>query len=507
LARQRKGTFVNEVLPDAGARPDTAKHARSWIPRRPGTGLLLRLGAAVGIGLLLRFVVGLEPTWWLAWLAPVPLLVLALNCGGHAARWLTALAALIGVSANFPHYRLVVPLPAAALLTLAQALLCVWVVSATRRVVLRHQSWWTVFAYPILWSALDMLMAAFLPEGNWGSLAYSQSEFLPALQLTSLFGVPGLQFLLGLVPSALALALVYGGRLHGARWAYVTPALLLAAALGYGSIRLRQPAAGPLVSIGLVAVDDAIGPGATPFYVAQIWGSYDQQVKTLAAQGARIVLLPEKIALLDPVQASAVRRHLGELAASHHLWIDAGFGLDDGTRKLNVSWRFAPDGTLSQVYQKHHMAPPEREFASGTDYALGTIDGASYGTAICKDMHFAALGRAYGRRQAAVMLVPAWDYDLDKWMAARMTLVRGVESGFTVVRAARDGLLTVSDPYGRVIAEHASSAMPGSALLVKVAVGAPLATLYKQIGDLFGWSCVAAAAILLASALRGQPQA
>jgi apolipoprotein N-acyltransferase len=66
-------------------------------------------------------------------------------------------------------------------------------------------------------------------------------------------------------------------------------------------------------------------------------------------------------------------------------------------------------------------------------------------------MHFAALGRAYGQRQAAVMLVPAWDFDyLDAWMEARTTVVRGIENGYAVVRSSREGFLTVSDAYGRI---------------------------------------------------------
>ena len=66
-----------------------------------------------------------------------------------------------------------------------------------------------------------------------------------------------------------------------------------------------------------------------------------------------------------------------------------------------------------------------------------SIDGIAYGIAICKDMHFAVLGRAYGQGRAAVMLVPAWDFQVDRWMGARMTMTRGVENGYSVVRVTR----------------------------------------------------------------------
>jgi apolipoprotein N-acyltransferase len=114
-------------------------------------------------------------------------------------------------------------------------------------------------------------------------------------------------------------------------------------------------------------------------------------------------------------------------------------------------------------------------------------------------MHFAALGRAYGRRHVAVMLVPAWDFDyLAGWIEARTTVMRGVENGYTIVRASREGPLTVGDAYGRILAEAPSSAMPGRSLLATVIVANPLPTLYTRIGNIFRWLCVAAAVLLLA---------
>ncbi|OON69365.1 hypothetical protein B0919_08755 [Hymenobacter sp. CRA2] len=112
-------------------------------------------------------------------------------------------------------------------------------------------------------------MAAWLPDGNWGR-AYSQARCLPLLQLTALLGVPGLLFLLTLGQSALALGLTCGRRLPGGAWAYAAPVVLLAAALGYGTWRLRQPLNGSVVTFGLASIDDAIGPRASAEYAAGI---------------------------------------------------------------------------------------------------------------------------------------------------------------------------------------------------------------------------------------------
>jgi apolipoprotein N-acyltransferase len=211
-------------------------------------------------------------------------------------------------------------------------------------------------------------------------------------------------------------------------------------------------------------------------------------------------VLPEKVALLTTSKALQWQQHFSALALQNHVWLEVGVGIFDGESRVNWAWLFTPEGALASRYQKHHMAPPERRerFSPGTDYSVQTVAGRSYGLAICKDMHFAALGRAYGERQAAVMLVPAWDFDyLDGWMESRTTVVRGIENGYTVVRPAREGLLTVSDAYGRIPAERPSSALPGSSLLAKVIVAGPVPTLYTRIGNLFGWLCVAAAAFFV----------
>jgi apolipoprotein N-acyltransferase len=458
--------------------------------------LARRIFAAVLIGILLRFVIAVHPVPWLVWFAPVPLLVLALRSTMRQAFGLTFLAAMIGSSVNLHYFRLVMPLPAAVLAMVGTSLLWVLVIGVTRRVVIRYQAWWTVFAYPVIWAAVDTLATHLLRDGNWGSLAYSQAEFLPLLQVTSLFGVPYLLFLLSLLPSALALAIVFGRKIPNVWRAYAITALLLLTSIGYGALRLRSPVSGRQTTFGLVSIDDPIGLKATHAYMANIWQSYDQQIAALAAQGAEIIVLPEKIGMITPSLADEWQRHLSELAARLHVWIEAGIGVNDGTKRLNLAWLFTPSGTLSASYQKHFMAPPERDYTAGKDYEVREISGSAYGLAICKDMHFSQTGRAYGQRKAAVMLVPAWDFHYDGWLASRMTLTRGVESGYSVVRSSREGMLTVSDPYGRVIAERESSELPGSSLLVRATVTEPVSTLYTRVGDLFGWLSVAAAALL-----------
>ena len=103
-------------------------------------------------------------------------------------------------------------------------------------------------------------------------------------------------------------------------------------------------------------------------------------------------------------------------------------------------------------------------------------------------MDFPGLVRDYRGSGATVVFVPAWDFGRDAWLHSRMAITRGVENGFTVVRAARQGALTVSDPHGRVMVE----ARTIGASVVSVTTDLPrgaVSTLYTKFGDWLAWIC------------------
>jgi apolipoprotein N-acyltransferase len=352
---------------------------------------------------------------------------------------------------------------------------------------------WTVLAYPLLWCALDTLLAHLHPDGNWSSLAYSQAGFAPALQIVSVLGVAGLVFVLSLFPASLAFAALRGWR--AARWPLAGSLLLIAACLGFGAARIPQAPSPQGALVGMAAIDDFIGPRVPAAEVERIWTQYERHVAALAGQGARIVLLPEKIAVLAPDAAAALRQRMAKLAARAGVWLSVGVGIDDAG-KTNHQWLFAPDGRLAADYVKHHLAPPERDYAAGAGFELQAIEGTRYGLVICKDVHFADMGRAYAGLGAQALLVPAWDFGEDGEYAARLSAVRSVETGMPMLRAAREGLLTISDAYGRVVVEKASAPLPGVTLIGRVPATLSSPTLYSRTGDVFGWLCTAAALLM-----------
>ena len=68
--------------------------------------------------------------------------------------------------------------------------------------------------------------------------------------------------------------------------------------------------------------------------------------------------------------------------------------------------------------------------------------------------------------------------------------MRGVEDGFSIARAAKNGFLTVSDSRGRIVGEVSSGSAPFATLLVDVPA-AHSWTVYQLMGDWFAWFAIA----------------
>jgi apolipoprotein N-acyltransferase len=103
------------------------------------------------------------------------------------------------------------------------------------------------------------------------------------------------------------------------------------------------------------------------------------------------------------------------------------------------------------------------------------------------------------------MLVAGWDFVVDGAWHGHMASMRGVEEGFSVARAAKNVLLTVSDNRGRIVGEQRSDASAFWVLLVKVPTEHPQ-TVYQLAGDWFVWLTFGILGSALVRMLKTRPQ-
>ena len=465
----------------------------------------LRFLAVVGTSaVLVWFGNGLTPWWPLIWFAPFPVLLYSLRsswkltaCAGFLA-WLFGSVNMVPLfqAQDMPFLNWLANFGSLALLFAAGALLF-------RALVLRGAVWSGTAALPALWVSVDWLRYWLTPHGTSADLAYTQLRFLPFLQLASLTGPWGMTFLLLWVPAgAAAFLFLHRREWHRARQVAWLVSGVLLAVLAFGAVRLLTTGQRTSVIVGLVASDAAgkaevaaAGADATSLITA-----YAEQAKILAQHGAMVIVMPEKIAAVgdrDQATDDVIFQRAANVAqvtiVAGELHISPG---KDRIRKYNRAEACAPHRTVAS-YDKEHMLPPfESQLTPGTEKLSLELENTTLGVAICKDMDFTSMSCSYGQMGVGLMLVPAWDFNLDRIWHGHMAIMRGVEGGFSMARAARDGYLTVSDDRGRVLAETRSNSATFATLIAEVPVGHE-PTLFQAWGNWFAWFAVGVLSFVL----------
>ncbi|MGD9979173.1 MAG: nitrilase-related carbon-nitrogen hydrolase [Hyphomonadaceae bacterium] len=452
--------------------------------------LLGRIVAALISGALLAQAYSLSPFWPLAWLAPIPVLIAVIGASRAGALAYGAIAGVVSMALMASYFMEIGGIAPVLVVTLAKALIWGGMALAVRGAARLLPAFAAVFVFPALMAGIETLIAASSPHGSAGSLAYSQMDFIPAIQVASIGGAPAITFVMTLFASSIAFLIV-----KRAFAAALAPVATVASALAFGVLRPPLPVTvaanePPRFFLAtLIAGDQFDG---IPMDWRAVWNAYAPQIERAADDGRRVVVLPEKIAHLPPGDRAAAIEQLAEIARRRGILIVAGADDETEEGRFNRAFVFTPDNWES--YDKRHMIPGfESHFNLGIGPLTFEHEGVRYGVAICKDMDFPALGREYAG--VDVMLVPAWDFTSDAWLHSRMAMLRGVESGYAIARSARDGVMTVSDAYGRVLQDAPSG--PQTAYNVSIPTSAAVPTVYSRIGDAFGWSMLALAALLI----------
>jgi len=211
----------------------------------------------------------------------------------------------------------------------------------------------------------------------------------------------------------------------------------------------------------------------------------DTHVRAAAADGAELVVLPEKwLVLGSPYDLRAGAQPLDGPAVTwaretaRELGIDLVAGsiserVEDAERLRNTSLHIGPDGEVKAVYRKIHMfdvVVDGREYRESKDEEPGdeivtstTAGGVGLGMSICYDLRFPELYRALAQRGARILLVPA-AFTLattrDHWEV--LVRARAIEQQAFVIAANQigahpagmrsGGRSLIVDPWGIVLA-------------------------------------------------------
>jgi len=449
---------------------------------------------------------GLHPIWWLLWLAPVPVLAISPRLHGSAAFFLGAIVWLIGEMNQWKYVTHEIELPPqiTILYFVVPAVVFGFGVLFVRGFIRRGSLFLASLAFPVYWVAYEYLTAMASPHSTWGNLAYTQMNCLPVIQIAAITGLWGISFIVFLFAGTAATLLSGTGKPVHRRVLAIVGGLVVCATLVFGKWRLQaNPSAQP-ITVTLIAKDVPMSVYlGSEEQALELLREYADEVRRVTPAGTQAVMLPEKICRVSESALPEVDALFSSAATATRAAIVLGLVRRTPSAAFNSSRFYSADGKLEANYDKHHLVPGLEPEKRGDKRVLLDQASGRWGLQICKDMDFPKLSREYALEGANLLLVPAWDFNLDRWLHARMAVMRAVEDGFALARSARNGLLTLSDNRGRILTEAAT--VPGRFVSITGKVNVSREeTFYTRAGDWFAWLCVAVFVSLLAFQILGR---
>lgn len=427
--------------------------------------------------------------WYLAWLAPIPILLATFYVPAKTTFVIALVACLLGRLSYFFYLVHVATISVAIVVTLLLSLVFAFIVLLTRRTVVKTNAWYSIFAFPALFTAFEYMMTKLSADGTSSSIAYSQSDFLPVVQIASVAGISGITFFLTFIPSSIAVGLYYRKQRNKLRCIIVVTIAISIAVIGFSAARLSRSSEKNTIKAGLIVLDENLhNTSRHPDFEKEkvITAAYSSRIAKLADRGAQLIVLPEKAINIKKETAPGIMEKLCNAARQNHVFIIAGYVNYRNLQEYNSALVINTEGKILADYNKVYLVKGwEDRFAKGNSVGLYSFLNTNVGIAICKDLDFPDYMRNYGKLGIAFITIPAWDFVVDDWLHSRMAIIRGVENGFSEIRTAREGRLTISDSYGRITAEAISSADKEADLVGNVSLQKEN-TFYDEFGDWLG---------------------
>ncbi|HTX53509.1 MAG TPA: apolipoprotein N-acyltransferase [Candidatus Baltobacteraceae bacterium] len=370
----------------------------------------------------------------------------------------------------------------------------------------------------MFWTGIELVRTYLFSGFPWALLGYTQYRQPTLRLLASVVGVYGISALIMLVNATLAGFLAAWQAASAARrWRDQTLAvgiavLALAASAAYANGVWRDETAGPAIAIGLLQgnIDQSIKWDRR--YQLSTLEIYERLAREAATQHPMLIVWPEA------ATPFLLRREPEMGARIVQLVKETGVPMLIGTPDIradglfyNSAFLLDTEGRLAGRYDKRHLVPfgeyvPLQsllffvhrlavgigDFGRGVQATVLSTDGFRFGVMICYEAIFPAEVREFAVNGAQVLV----NITNDAWFGRSsapyqhfaMAVMRAVENGMYLVRAANTGISAVVDPAGTV---HAQTPLFTQAVLVGTVHRRVGETLYTRYGDWFAWLCLA----------------
>ena len=438
---------------------------------------------------------------WLAWIALVPMAILIKNSScknnfyiGFLTGFLHYITLIYWLTSTLGTYgKLPVFLSIPLLILLSAYLASYMGIFAAILGWLRPSPVISILLLPALWVLLEYIRSFFFTGFPWELTGYSQFNNLNIIQISDIFGVYGVSFLIILSNISVALIIVH---LKGSSWygekttlkEAALPALVFVLILSgtwfYGKQRLKTI--------------DSIANGADSINVALIQGNIDQTIKWDKAYQQstleKYIRLSKSVKKNNPdlivwpeTAAPFYLQHNKELSTillngicdtdTDFIIGAPSFALENNRGKyFNSAYLINRKGEILGKYDKSHLVPfgeyipfskcfpflnkiveGAGDFHHGRKGVVLNWDKSKLAILICYEIIFPQLAGAMSNHNASLII----NITNDAWYGRSsapfqhfsMAIFRAVENRRSLVRAANTGISGFIDPAGRVLAK------------------------------------------------------
>lgn len=360
-----------------------------------------------------------------------------------------------------------------------------------------------------MWGIFEWSQTFFWFGVPWGRLGIGQSKLLLMLRPSAFLGPYFITFVIVAVNFTLALCLLERRKIK--LYSVCAVGLLVChMALGGASTLLYTPSEND----GFVAaaiqgnISSSEKWDISPDNILDV---YEQLTLEAAEEGAELIIWPETAVPIDMTHNFARIARIKGIARSSGCDILVGlFTTDERGMDRNSLVLFRKDGSIGeQIYSKRHLVPfgeyvpmrkvietlipplteiamLEEDIAAGEDSGLIDWNGIALGSLICFDSIYERAALQSVRDGADIIILStndSWFFDSAAvYMHNAQAVMRAVENGRYVVRAASTGVSSVITPRGEVI--NMLDALTTGYIVQRVAP-VSVRTLYSCIGDLW----------------------
>lgn len=350
--------------------------------------------------------------------------------------------------------------------------------------------------------------------GTWGSIAHTQYEFKPLMQLSSLTGIYGIWFLVSWFASTVNWIIENKTNHRLAFKGGIIFCSVFLAVQVYGITRIMSGIPdNKTVKVAAIISENDIEESMDIFadlakdnnrqVPPQLFSTF-QDIQTLiirtdkaANNDAKIIVWNEIALILNQEQKKLLYSDIKSICIKNSVYVLVSFieECPENNKKPfnNISTLISPSGKIEWEYKKSFLHPTaEMPIINAGNFELpviGTQFGA-IGNVICADLDMQHYIKQAGKKSVDILLVPAYDWEGITPLHAQMANIQAIQFGCNLVRANGKGLSTVYNYKGNEIASINNLESSEKILYAELPVNSAN-TIYSYTGNVFIVLCTA----------------